>query len=42
MGRCADMILATEGPTGATALVQKIGVVSCARGVARAVTGPLR
>jgi hypothetical protein len=34
MGQCADMLLATEGPQGATALVQKIGAISCA-GVAR-------
>ncbi|MVT00236.1 hypothetical protein [Devosia marina] len=34
MGRCADMLLAAEGPHGITTLVQKIGIISCA-GVAR-------
>ncbi|MBU0723756.1 MAG: hypothetical protein KJ904_05160 [Alphaproteobacteria bacterium] len=34
MGRCADMLLAAEGPQGITTLVQKIGIISCA-GVAR-------
>ncbi|MGV1819788.1 hypothetical protein ACQZ63_11415 [Agrobacterium sp. CG160-95] len=34
MGQCAAMLLATEGPQGITALVQKIGIISCA-GVAR-------
>jgi hypothetical protein len=32
LGRCADMLLATEGPRGATAIIQKIGVISCAGG----------
>lgn len=34
MGRCADMLLAADGPQGITTLVQKIGIISCA-GVAR-------
>jgi hypothetical protein len=34
MGRCADMLLAMEGPKGITTMVQKIGIISCA-GVAR-------
>ncbi|MCQ0988542.1 hypothetical protein [Jiella marina] len=34
MGQCADMLLAVQGPQGITALVQKIGIISCA-GVAR-------
>lgn len=34
MGRCADMLLAADGPQSITTLVQKIGIISCA-GVAR-------
>lgn len=34
MGRCADMLLAADGPQGITTLVQKIGIISCA-GVVR-------
>lgn len=40
MGRCADLLLATEGPQGITTLVQKIGVISCA-GVAREDSRPV-
>lgn len=34
MGQCADVLLSNEGPQGATTLIQKIGLISCA-GVAR-------